>query len=833
MPEVPGYDVEAEIGRGGMGVVYRARQVHADRVVALKMISSGDRSRPEDLLRFRLEGESLARLRHPNVVQVYEVGLHLGRPFFSMEYVAGGTLAARVASLAGRPREAAALVETLARAVHAAHLCGVLHRDLKPANILVDDAHGLTPKVTDFGLAKRVGTDSGLTQTGEILGSPSYMAPEQASAGATVGVPADVYALGAILYELLCGRPPFREATTWGTLMKVVHEPPPPPLRWRPGVPRDLEVVCLKCLSKQPSGRYPSADALADDLRRYLDGETILARPAAWPERAWKWARRHPGAASALAAAALGLAAVLGLTLAYNARLSKALGRANLAERAAAANAREAGRQRDFALKALNDLVYGVQDRLGQTPATRALKQSLLDTAIVGLRELAKETESGAPDLSRADAHRRLGDLFLQVGRTPEAMAQYRQSTSLAERLHAARPDDPDVLATLAASYDRTGERLMEANHPEQAVPLLRKAVDLASRRARIAPSDAATQGTLEALQDLTRAYLWQRRPEEAREAVEGLSALAGSWAGRSPADPKALVALADSQVLAADVAELAGKPYRGLLDSAVATMRRVLALDPSNRGHRDDLLIPLGHLADLAFAEGRFDDAARGYEELIGLLTASAAEDPEHLDTQLKLIDAQYNLAASERNRGRYEESASRLRPAVERLRALKGQGRLRGLAVYEGERLPVMEADLAFCEAAPRGLADREFARSRPPALASRLLVYRLRKAASEGRADDAAADAEALLALDAGEPLDLRALGRARVACLGFLEPGSDLRERCASAGVAALARAVDLGDREFDALQHDPLYGPVRARPDFQAILTRLGDDPAAP
>ncbi|MDX2035374.1 MAG: serine/threonine-protein kinase [Isosphaeraceae bacterium] len=827
LPEIPGYEIEAEIGRGGMGVVYKARQIQADRIVALKMVADGGASylSATDRARFRFEAENLARLRHPNVVQVHEVSEHRGRPYFTMEYVAGGTLAGLSPSLAGRPRDAAALVETLARAVHAAHLCGVLHRDLKPANILIDEGPGggLLPKVTDFGLAKRVGLENGLTQTGQILGSPSYMAPEQAAGEAPVGVAADIYGLGAILYELLCGRPPFREPTAWETLMKVAHDSPAPPSRYRTGVPRDLEVIGLKCLAKNPGGRYPDADALAEDLRRYLDGRTIVARPAAWPERAWKWAKRRPGATAALAAAALAVVSILGLTWAYNARLSAALTRATLAEREAAAGAREAGRQRNLALQALNDLVYGVQNRLGNDPATRSLKQSLLDSAIVNLRELARGAEGGPPDLSRADAHRRLGELFLQVGRTPEALDQFRQSTALAELLSRATPNDPDVLATLALGQALVGERLTSENRPDEAIPLLIEAGVHAARRAELAPSLEADVGSIQVQGKLVRAYLWKRDAEGAERVSDRMLALARSLLERSGDDLRALEALADSLLLAADVAELAGDSPRALLQEAVATIRRTKTPDPSNRDFRRSIVVPLSNLAALAFGENRFEDAADGFREVLDLLAATVRDDPENVETRLRLIDVHANLASSLRNLGRYEQAAAEYRPAVEQLRKLRDAGKLRGLAVYEVERLPALTAELEFAEAMPQALADREFARSRPPKLAARLLAYRIRREAMQGDQASAAADAEALLNLEASEPTALAALARARIACLPHMTP--DLRERCTEAALQALGRAVDLHPAGADALLAESLFDALRERPGFRAIVER--------
>jgi tetratricopeptide (TPR) repeat protein len=317
-PAVPGYEVLAELGRGGMGVVYQAWQTGLGRVVALKMILAGGGPEGKELGRFRTEAEAAARLQHPNIVQVHAVGDHDGRPYLALEYVDGGSLAQKLNRTPQPAREAAALLETLARAVHHAHQKGVVHRDLKPANVLLT-ADG-TPKVADFGLAKvLVGARAEHTRSGSILGTPSYMAPEQAEGKvAQVGPAADVYALGAILYECLTGRPPFKAAEVLETLRQVVQDDPVPPRRLQPGVPRDLETVCLKCLQKEPRKRYASALDLADDLRRFLDGRPIQARPVPAWERAAKWARRRPAAAALLAVSAAAAAGLLTLAAYWN-----------------------------------------------------------------------------------------------------------------------------------------------------------------------------------------------------------------------------------------------------------------------------------------------------------------------------------------------------------------------------------------------------------------------------------------------------------------------------------------------------------------------------------
>src|SRR5262245_11281144 len=278
-PEIPGYEILGICGHGAMGVVYRARQLGANRLVALKMIRAVEHASPTDRLRFQIETEAVARLQHPHIVQLHEVGEVRGQPFFSLEFCDGGTLTEQLQQQRPSPREAAELIETLARAMHYAHLRGVVHRDLKPGNVLLAGAERVA-KITDFGLAKRIDAEArDISQSGAIMGTAAYMAPEQAAGKVRdTGPAADVYALGALLYECLTGRAPF-EGPQHEVLLSVLSDEPVPPARLGAKVPADLETICLKCLRKEPEQRYGSAEELADDLRRLQAGEPIRARP--------------------------------------------------------------------------------------------------------------------------------------------------------------------------------------------------------------------------------------------------------------------------------------------------------------------------------------------------------------------------------------------------------------------------------------------------------------------------------------------------------------------------------------------------------------------------
>jgi serine/threonine protein kinase/predicted Zn-dependent protease len=442
-PAIPGYEMLGVLGQGGMGVVYRARQLSLNRIVALKMVRRGGLAGDEELARFQTEAEAVAQLQHPNIVQIFDVGTHDGQPFCALEFVAGGSLSQQLAGTPQPPRAAAELVETLARAMHFAHERGIVHRDLKPANVLLvsggvvsgewsktakpqaAEKTGTTthhspltthqPKVTDFGLAKRLEADTGQTQSGAILGTPSYMAPEQAAHGKTpIGPAADVYGLGAILYECLTGRPPFKAGTVFDTIQQVLTEDPVPPARLQSKVPRDLETICLKCLRKLPAQRYATAAALADDLGRFRRGEPIVARPVGRAVQALKWARRRPAQAALLAAVALLLVGAVAALFVWQhleqQRLQQAFEheqdrRQQEQRRAAYLDKRRDGARKDTAAAQL-ELKANRFDQAEQM-LRRAVDSLGAEPELAGLRDQLEDRRMRAEQLAKA---RRLGD---------------------------------------------------------------------------------------------------------------------------------------------------------------------------------------------------------------------------------------------------------------------------------------------------------------------------------------------------------------------------------------------------------------------------------------
>jgi len=516
------YEVLEEIARGGMGVVYKARQIQANRIVALKMILAGQFAASPYIERFQAEAEAAANLDHPNIVPIYDVGQHDGQHYFSMGYVDGQSLAQRIADGPLDCRDAAELLVPVADAVQYAHERGIIHRDLKPANVLLrrnlesrdqspeqqdtvrpgsSSGHRRAsleshPMVTDFGLAKRLEVADGLTASGDIIGTPSYMPPEQASGQAAQISPAgDVYSLGAILYCLVSGHPPFQAASVLDTLDQVVQREPVPLRHLNAAIDRDIDTIALKCLQKEPAKRYGSAAELADELRRYLAGEPIHARPVGAVERTWRWCKRKPVVASlATIAALLAIAVVSLLAVGYrretalrqDAELARTEAEDNSREaeknwrladensrqaeknwRLAEENSRLAERRALLAMKTLEAVVFDIQQKLTNVPAAHSIRTSLLTTAVDRLKEIARDLDTARrADLNLAVVHLELGDVFLTVGAsggldgTIEAHRQYQRGNDILRELSKSRPDEWLVQQNLSISYDRLGDTL-------------------------------------------------------------------------------------------------------------------------------------------------------------------------------------------------------------------------------------------------------------------------------------------------------------------------------------------------------------------------------------
>jgi serine/threonine-protein kinase len=701
---VAGYEILGVLGRGAMGVVYKARQPGLKRLVALKMILAGEHAGDRELARFRTEAEAVAQLQHPSIVQIYEVGDQDGRPFFSLEYVDGGSLARQIAGTPQSPREAAQLVQVLARAVACAHAKGVIHRDLKPANILL--TRDGTPKITDFGLAKRVEEDAGHTHSGTIVGTPSYMAPEQAEGHPhVVGPPADVYALGAVLYELLTGRPPFKAATALETLDQVRTREPLAPTQLQPRVPRDLETICLKCLQKDPHRRYASADDLAEDLRRFLAGEPIRARPVSGPERFWRWCRRNPRVA--MLSATVGLVvvvwAITSSVLAW--RLQVQQDETERARRAADANAAQAAanerQAKEHALRAEKNAAVARQEGqkamhrligLGEqlekklrgrrlpdqlSPDALALRQNLLDLLAQSMVATAKELESAnVTSFGVAATHQQMGDLLKRLGQGEKALRQYQQGTDLVKRVADQQPDNDQARANLGVMLLRLGDMTLELKgdaraaraHFQQAYDL-QKEIATHPRSGQYTALDNKRLLSHAALA-LGRAELALGDPVAAGRHFEEARELRQAW---SDAEPKR----ADARSYVAEAHLWLGitAARRGEKTASLAHLERALELcEALARQYAQDL----SFVVDIADVCGQLGDAQvrlgapaaaaeKSYRQALNRIQGVTAKKPEDLSHLPLLALSLERLAGSALRGGKPAEAEKQFRQALQ----------------------------------------------------------------------------------------------------------------------------------------------------------------------
>ena len=584
-PEIAGYEVLGELGRGGMGVVYRARQLSLDRIVALKVLMAGPHANAVMLGRFRAEAEVVAKLQHPNIVQVYEIGTTQGCPYLSLEFLAGGSLAEKLAHQPLSFAEAATLVGTLALAIQAAHDAGIIHRDLKPANILFT-ADG-RPKIADFGLAKQLAGSQVATQTGDIMGTPAYMAPEQAS-GVTknIGPSCDVYALGAILYELLSGGPPFRGRDPVETVLQVLSQEPISLRRIAIKTPRDLETICHKCLQKQPAKRYTTARDLADDLARYLERRPILARPTSRLEKTWKWTRRRPALAALIAVSILSLAAFTSYWIYNNWRLSQAL--------AATVQARD--RADENVRRAIEAAARRIS-RSGDAPAN-PLREEL-----AFMNQLRSEPGSDADSLhERALGAGWAGYIYSQLNEPAEAEKAFHESIAEFARLIEQFPQEPNCRSDHANFIARYAAFLSRNGDDEAALREFTKAVGLLEALHKEYPKDADVRFLLGA-------------------EYQNLAGVIGRLGGAADAD------------------------YRRSL-----AIRKQLVHDfPANRDYRYDLIVVETNLSNIKLRQKRFAEAAamlrQCLDDLAAVPASIQAEDEYHRTAAVAHLNLGYAL--------------------------------------------------------------------------------------------------------------------------------------------------------------------------------------------
>jgi eukaryotic-like serine/threonine-protein kinase len=661
LPAVPGYQVLERLGAGGMGIVYKARQVVANRVVAVKMLRDAAADL-ETRFRFVAEAEAAARLQHPNIVQIFEVGEASGRPFLALEFCAGGSLADRLDGTPLPPREAADLIERLAGAIEHAHRAGVVHRDLKPGNILLavasdqwsvasaeEDCSSLTTdhwslttaKIADFGLARRLDVDQGQTQSGTILGTPSYMAPEQAAGDSKrVGPAADVYALGAILYEMLTGRPPFTGETVYETFRQVREQEPVPPRRLQPKVPRDLETICLKCLQKEPRKRYATADALADDVRNFQEGRPVRARPVSSLERLGKWVRRRPGTAALVGLLGLAIAGALvgGVWYQVHLALQRVRAEVNL----------------ENALDAVQTLLTEVaDDDLADEPHMEQKRRALLEKALVLCQKLLKsEGDSQRLRGHVALASRRVGDIQRQLGRYTESLAAYERAIPELEALTAADPARRDLLRHLAYCHNYTGEVHRLSARPAEAVQSYRRAVAM-----QVSLHDAEPENP-EYVQDLARSHYNLgivaskdfNRPREAKAELTMAASLLRSVSSAAAVLPAVRQHLARAYLNLGPVLAVTDGPgpAQSVLERAAGLLDGLVRELPHRAEYRHELAAALNNLGRLHLRDGCLDEARSLLGDAGDLLRKLVADFPDQVLYRTDLANTSNTLAAA-----------------------------------------------------------------------------------------------------------------------------------------------------------------------------------------
>jgi tetratricopeptide (TPR) repeat protein len=699
LPTIPGYEIIRLLGRGGMGTVYKARHLQLDRLVALKIVSEKCVSSGQ-LARFRAEAQALARLRHSHIVQIYEVNECDGTPYLCLELLEGGSLDKKLAGTPQPPADAARMVATLARAIEDAHRHGIVHRDLKPSNILLT-ADG-QPKVGDFGMAKRLAVDATQTLSGTIIGTPIYMAPEQASGDPkAIGPRTDVYALGTILFEMLTGRPPFQGPTTLHTLELIRAAEPVSPRRLQPGVPRDLETVCLKCLEKQPARRYATAGEFADELERFLAHKPIRARRAGATERATKWVRRHPAPAALVGVVVLAILALAALGIWSNTRLRRAADRADARSR--------------LARSVVDDMYTRVAEEwLADEPRQDTLRQEFLEKALTLYQNFVRES-GGAPDVRRetALAYFRLGQIQGVLSRDTEAEQAFHRAIAMQDALVAEDPGHAGYRQDLANSHNWLGEFLRERGRPlGGAEAAYRQARDLQEGLLAEFPEHAVYR------KELARSHynlaILSMETDRGRAAGEHLARaieLLDRLQRDDPAVPDYRHELARCLINRGVHHKEAGsfrqarEDYQRAIE-LLQDLSRPGVTGPVRVAHRSDLAVALQNLGNLFCAEGRHAEGRTVLEDAADRLRRLVDDFPTRPAFKKKLANCLNSLAtvlagtgALDRAEANWENARALLEELTREYPAVADHHKLLGMTVGNLGWLRSKHEDWAAC--------------------------------------------------------------------------------------------------------------------------------------
>jgi eukaryotic-like serine/threonine-protein kinase len=631
------YELLEPIAKGGMGIVYKARQRNLNRIVALKMILAGQFADQSDIDRFYAEAEAAAALSHPNIVAIHEIGEVSGQHFFSMDYIEGKSLSGLIQENPVSPRRAAELMITIAETMQFAHDSGVVHRDLKPANVLLDKRQ--RPLVTDFGLAKQVSNQSQMTMAGSILGTPSYMPPEQAAGRLDqVGTWSDLYSLGAILYELLTGRPPFRAASPFETIRQVLEMEPPSPRLLNPNVPKDLETICLKCLQKERTRRYGSAQELADELNRFLRGEPIHARPISNVARFWRLCKRYPITSSIAAAAVLSVVAALAVVTISYIRTSAALRRESAALALSEASFADQSDVIDEMLTTVGE------KRLAKLPGGQPIQKELLDKALVFNARFLKQ-RGNDPRVANevARSHYRVGKISMTLGRYDDALKPLATAKEMQERLLTKDPSDGKKLKALGDSLTELGQISIVAHKDYETAG--KYYTDAASIRDRLAAA-TSDKSDLKVENERLRA-----------NAHMNAGVVAFNVAQINPDDKAFEAKMADA---------------RRQFQEAQAIRLSLLVREKKNLNVRRDLGKGYFNLGDLERVDGNVQAAIGHFRSAADVFQALLEDDPKDIENQSNLAVSRRLVATLLVSDGQSAEAREWYERALARLETL-----------------------------------------------------------------------------------------------------------------------------------------------------------------
>ncbi|MGE0760559.1 MAG: protein kinase, partial [Pirellulaceae bacterium] len=823
-PTIDGFEIESVLGRGGMGIVYKAWQKFPRRPVALKMILDrrlvGDSASEEFFERFQKEAQAVADLQDPHFVQLYAYGEAGGRPYMALEFVDGGSLE-KFRQGEPQPEEFAAdTVAELARGMELAHRAGIVHRDLKPHNVLLG-ARGQV-KISDFGLVKRLSHDAQLTTDGRPMGTPSYMAPEQTYGTQDVGPPADIYALGGVLYCLLTGRPPFQAANWRDTFDQVCHQEPVPPSRLNPRISRDLETICLKCLQKEPDKRYRTAGELAEDLRRFRAGEPILARPVGAAERAWRWARRNPwvaGLSSAVAALTVTIATVSSVMWwrldVKNQQISQQNGvieRRNSELSQANTQLKQARTvtlgQRNASIDLVRNTLLAVDELLRDQAPLDRLRRQLIDQALRGLDHVRTQVEAhpltDAEDRlmqrTEAVAFQRFGDMYLQGDRLADAREAFDRAYEILAPLPLEDPDDPIHLRNLAAILNQQGHVQLRLGNTAVAREKYAQALRLREQWSQRLPEHAPARESIAESHGLLAKV--DRMTGRAASAAEHLAESQRIFdALPQPADKADAIQL--NRKRAANKDRLGEIHYRlgdaaraeQLYREALADREKALAEHPQNRVFLHDVALShmsLGNL--LLLVHNQPGQAWQQYTAALGTFLKLANDQPTSSRALRDYAGAQYRLGATFR------------------------RARQQHLKLPNGQEAP--DPLPHFEEARKR----REKVAVDPQDFQSRIeLALAVARCQRWAEAERLALE----LAAKARETKDSYLLFQ--VACTWALcadVPDTDMRDRCRDAAFQVLDELLASGWQDLVTLQNDPDLDPIRSDARFARVTSSV-------